>query len=96
MAHHRIAKRILLVITVCGGCLTAGADENDATTPSPPSFEQDIRPLLASACFDCHGEDTQEAQLDLRTVTSILQGGDNGHGLVRGEPDRSLLLDMLD
>jgi len=96
MTHHRIAKRILLVITVCGGCLTAGADENDATTPSPPSFEQDIRPLLASACFDCHGEDTQEAQLDLRTVTSILQGGDNGHGLVRGEPDRSLLLDMLE
>ncbi len=64
--------------------------------PAPPKFEQDILPILASACFDCHGEDTQEAQLDLRTVTSILQGGENGHGIVLGEPDRSLLLDMLE
>jgi hypothetical protein len=61
----------------------------------PPTFERDIRPILARACFDCHGEETQEAQLDVRTVTSILQGGETGHAVIRGDANRSPLLDMI-
>lgn len=61
----------------------------------PPTFEADIRPILKRACFECHGQDQQEAQLDVRTVTSILQGGENGHAMALGDPNRSLLLDMI-
>lgn len=62
----------------------------------PPSFEKDVLPLLAAKCHDCHGGDVKEARLDLRTLSEILRGGENGPAIVRGEPPDSLLMDLVD
>jgi hypothetical protein len=67
----------------------------DAVVSAPPSFEKDILPLLAAKCHDCHGADVQEAQLDLRTLSEILRGGENGPAVVREEPNSSLLIDLV-
>ena len=67
----------------------------DVVVPPPPSFEKDVLPLLAAKCHDCHGSDVQEAQLDLRTLSEILRGGENGSAIVRGEPHSSLLMDLV-
>lgn len=64
--------------------------------PKHPHFEQDIYPLLAAACFDCHGADNQEQGLDLRTVSSMLQGGESGPVIERGNPTASLLLSLIE
>lgn len=62
---------------------------------SPPViFESAVRPILARACFSCHGE-KQEAELDLRTVTSMLRGGQNGPAIVRGAAAQSVLLERI-
>ena len=66
----------------------------DAVMPPPPSFENDVLPLLAAKCHDCHGSDVQEARLDLRSLSEILRGGENGPAIVRGEPHSSLLIDL--
>ena len=63
--------------------------------PSSPSFETHVLPILARHCHDCHGEDAQEGQLDLRTLSEILRGGENGAAIVRGDPDASLLVDLV-
>ena len=63
--------------------------------PAPPTFEKDIQPILARHCFDCHGEDTQESKLDLRTVSEMLRGGENGPSIVRGNAASSLLMDLI-
>ncbi|MFM8537714.1 MAG: PSD1 and planctomycete cytochrome C domain-containing protein, partial [Planctomycetaceae bacterium] len=63
--------------------------------PSAPSFETHVLPILARHCHDCHGEDVQEGQLDLRTLSEILRGGENGAAIVRGDPDASLLVDLV-
>lgn len=67
----------------------------DAKFPLPPSFEKDIFPILAQKCHGCHGADAQEAQLDLRKVATILQGGDSGPAIVAGDPAASILVDLV-
>jgi len=61
----------------------------------PPQFEEEILPLLAGNCHSCHGQETREADLDLRTLTAILRGGKNGPAIVRGQPERSKLLYLV-
>ncbi|MBM81104.1 MAG: hypothetical protein CMJ78_10980 [Planctomycetaceae bacterium] len=62
----------------------------------PLVFERDIRPLLAKHCFECHGSETQEAELNLRTVSSMLQGGEAGPVIVRGHPEHSELISVIE
>ena len=50
---------LIAVMITCAGAVRA-ADESDV------NFNRDIRPLLASKCFACHGPDEEQRQADLR------------------------------
>jgi hypothetical protein len=57
-------------------------------------FIRRIQPLLSEKCWACHGNDEDEigGGLDLRSLATILQGGDSGMpGLVAEEPAESPL-----
>ncbi|MCA9064840.1 MAG: DUF1549 domain-containing protein, partial [Planctomycetaceae bacterium] len=58
-------------------------------------FENHIRPVLASKCVKCHGEQKQEGGLRLDTREAVLKGGDSGPSVVPGKPDESLLLSAV-
>ncbi|MEE3373042.1 MAG: PSD1 and planctomycete cytochrome C domain-containing protein [Planctomycetota bacterium] len=83
--HHGDATAVDLVFTVQG-----------ATLPAPPTFEQDVLPLLAHHCFDCHGTETQEAGLDLQTVGKMIFGGESGSALTPGKLGTSYIWKMIE
>ena len=58
--------------------------------------ERDVLPIFQMRCVTCHGKRRQEANLDLRTRESRLEGGKSGSSLVLGKPDQSLLLKRVD
>lgn len=60
-------------------------------------FEQQIRPLLAEHCFECHSANSKPLQGGLRldTPTHIRGGGDSGPALLSSKPDESLLIQVV-
>jgi hypothetical protein len=57
-----------------------------------PDYLRDIKPVLASHCYACHGPLKQRSNLRLDTVASMLKGGDRGPVIVPGRAAQSLLL----
>ncbi|MFM8471562.1 MAG: DUF1549 domain-containing protein, partial [Limisphaerales bacterium] len=77
-----------------------------SAAPAPPApegvafFEQKIRPVLVSACYECHSAEAKakgklKGGLFLDTRAALLTGGDEGPALVAGKPDDSLLIKAL-
>jgi len=55
-------------------------------------FVRRIQPLLSEKCLACHGNDESDIQggLDMRSLSTMLQGGDHGKPVVvAGKPDES-------
>lgn len=61
-----------------------------------PVFEKDIRPILKTHCFQCHGEEgVMKGGLDVRLQRFLLKGGKTGPAFVAGKPGESHLLELL-
>jgi len=60
-------------------------------------FEKRILPVLKESCFECHSAkaDDLKGKLRLDTREGTRKGGDNGPGIVPGEPDRSFVLKAM-
>jgi hypothetical protein len=70
---------------ISGGALSASVEETLVT-------QHEVLPFLFTRCVVCHGARTKQADLDLRTVESILKGGKSGPAIVPGKPGESLIL----
>ncbi|MEX2168721.1 MAG: PSD1 and planctomycete cytochrome C domain-containing protein [Pirellulales bacterium] len=72
------------------GCLPAICV---AIEPERVSFREQIRPILAANCFQCHGPDESSREADLRLDSLEMATGDRGGyaALVPGELDASEL-----
>ncbi len=88
-------RLLLPLLTIC--LLTAlpasrcPADDSEAV-----SWNQQVRPLLAEHCFECHSAETQESQLRLDSRLSMLRGGDSGEpAVIPGHPADSYLIRVI-
>lgn len=61
----------------------------------PPTFEEDIAPLLKQHCSTCHNPQARKAELDVSSAQGLFSGGESGLPIVPGKPDESLLWEML-
>ena len=102
----RLQSWLLLFLWMLGIPFAAGAwalaADSDAPKPTPTpavttlTYEQHIRPILKTHCFQCHGEeDHREGKLDLRLRRLIIAGGESGPALVPNNPETSPLLKRI-
>ncbi len=69
-------------------------------TPAPEAaaltFEKDIRPILKTHCFHCHGEAGEtESGLDVRLRRFLEKGGESGPAIMPGDSAASHLIEQL-
>src|SRR5687768_13213111 len=79
---------MLLVAAVTPLC---AADE----AASREFFETKIRPVLAQQCLLCHSGERPQGALRLDHRAGWEAGGKSGPAVVRGDPGKSLLLQVL-
>src|SRR5262249_48892187 len=85
------------------GCLMTlslgpmGAAELDPKKLPPAAtqqvdFDRDIRPILESTCFRCHGPERPKSHFRLDNRESALKGGENGLDIAVGDSAQSPLV----
>src|SRR5712691_10935814 len=55
-------------------------------------YSRQIKPLLQSRCYACHGVLKQESKLRLDTAAFAIEGGENGAAIVVGDAAASSLI----
>ena len=58
-------------------------------------YERDVKPLLKTKCWACHGPLKQESGLRVDAGLLLKTGGDSGPAVVPGDAKQSLLLDRV-
>lgn len=82
--------RLVLICVIVLPSVAAASDAGEVD-----HFETKIRPILATKCLKCHGEQKQEGELRLDSRAAMLRGGESGPAIVPGQADESLLLEAL-
>ena len=62
---------------------------------SPVSYYQDIQPILQRSCQGCHQPSQARGDLVLTSYTDFQRGGSEGKAFIAGEPNQSLVLDLI-
>ncbi|MBI1358432.1 MAG: DUF1553 domain-containing protein [Acidobacteria bacterium] len=83
--------RVALPVVSLAWLLGAAAGVADAA-----GFDEDVLPILAERCTQCHGAQVRMAGLGLDAAASVLKGSDNGAVIQPGKPDESLLVQRIE
>ena len=71
------------------------ADPTPEATVAQRQFDDQIAPLLARRCLECHNSLDKRGELDLSRAESALAGGASGPALVPGKPEKSYLWERI-
>jgi ankyrin repeat protein len=92
--------RALLTAVLCALAVSLHAQNLEPAPPERNSaaavdYEKDVRPILASRCFGCHGPKQVQSGLRLDLRQTALRGGDYGVVIVPGKAAESKLIQRL-
>lgn len=89
-------SRILFTLNaVCLAGIMGAQSEEAFPRDQVEFFENEIRPLLADRCYDCHGADRHENGLRLDQRSALLRGSDYGPVVISGDPAGSKLVKAI-
>jgi hypothetical protein len=93
---HAWFQLILTLVLCTHSSAQSNPNSPFATSSGIEFFETRIRPVLAQDCYECHRTGKKvRGGLALDHRQALLAGGDSGPALVPGNPDASLLLQVI-
>jgi hypothetical protein len=97
--NRRAAPSIcFLPVLLCAFSLAAAEVDISKLPPSANrkvDFVQDIQPILAKSCYDCHGPKKEEAGLRWDVKEMALRGGEHGAVIVPGKSAESPMIHLV-
>ena len=93
-SHARLSRMLVTatLLLAAVGAVPARAQTATDGADDVAFFETQVRPLLASRCQACHGEEKQFAGLRTDSRKSLLAGGKGGPAVIPGNAADSLLM----
>ena len=86
-------------LTTMAGASVGASDTGVLATISDQEgllvFRQQIRPLFAASCWECHDSKKRSGGLDLTHRETALAGGETGDAIVPGKPGESLMFQLV-
>src|SRR2546426_9782511 len=82
-----------ILTAMTGFCLAAALPAESADKSI--SFESQILPIFESRCVACHGADSPQQGLDLRSRAALIKGGKSGPAIQVGSSEKSLLMEKI-
>src|SRR6516225_1216612 len=96
MPAYDLLSRLSLASTTALLSLTGLAAWSAPVRAAELTFEKDIRPILKTNCFQCHGEEQEiKGKLDVRLRRFLVKGGKSGPAIVPGNVHDSELIDLV-
>ncbi len=88
--------RQLVLVSVMALCTFDGSAQ-EISDRDLKFFEEKIRPVLATECYECHSirADKSKGGLLLDSYQALIAGGDSGPAIVPGDADGSLLIEAI-
>ncbi len=68
---------------------------SDATAKEGDSFRDQIAPILERRCVSCHNATEAKGGFSIESHEAFQAGGESGKAVVVGQPDQSLLVEMI-
>ncbi len=97
MNSGRVMQRLVRIFL--GGLLISSLAEGNAWADEKrepaPDFQKDVLPIFAEKCLRCHGAKRKGGKLDMRTLETMLTGGDTGPAIKPGHANQSLLIELI-
>ena len=98
-ANRNVRLLLTVPLLTLGIVASMGTTGQCQTAPAKPSandiWTSQLLPLLDKKCLKCHAGVRQQGGLDLRSLDTILRGGENGPEIVPGGPDASRMLQYV-
>ena len=95
MCHKKLQQRAIVAL-VCVWIVCATHSQHAHSADSPPSFENDIAPILRTYCAGCHNDRDLEGELSVETFGSLRRGGASAvDPIVSGNGAESIMLKRI-
>ena len=95
--HLSLHCRVCLMIAIVIARGPSSGAEEPLNDRELAFFESSVRPLLVENCYECHSQQFDESSGGLRldTAAAMTKGGISGPALVAGDPERSLIMNVV-